>query len=61
MNRNGKCILLLDNITPVEEVLKRVEAITSRDIKELAGRIFDFDNMCASFVGKQDSFPRMIK
>ncbi len=61
MNRNGKCILLLDNITPVEEVLKRVEAITSRDIKELAGRIFDFENMCASFVGKQDSFPRMIK
>ena len=59
MNRNGKCMLLLNKITPVEEVLRRVEDITSQDIKELACEIFDFDNMCASFVGKQDCFPKL--
>ena len=49
----------MNKITPVEEVLRRVEDITSQDIKELACEIFDFDNMCASFVGKQDCFPKL--
>ena len=61
MNRNGKCMLLLNKITPVEEVLKGVESITGQDIKALACKIFDFENMCASFVGKQDAFPQWAK
>ena len=61
MNRNGKCMLLLNKITPVEEVLKGVASITGQDIKALACKIFDFENMCASFVGKQDAFPQWAK
>lgn len=57
MNRNGKCELLAKKINPVEKILKRVESVTSQDIKDLACQIFDFDNICAAFVGKKDSFP----
>ncbi len=57
MNRNGKCELLTKKINSVEKVLKKVESVTSEDIKDLTRQIFDFDNICAAFVGKKDNFP----
>lgn len=58
MSRNGKCILLLDKVEPVENVLKLIDNINQDQVNAMLKQVFDFDKMCGAFVGKQEFFPK---
>lgn len=57
MSRLGRGLLLLDRVQEVEDVIKRVEAVTTADILSLANSIFRREQMAVAAVGKVQALP----
>lgn len=57
MARLGSGLLLLDRVQEVEDVIKRVEAVTAADILSLANSIFRREQMAVAAVGKVQALP----
>ncbi len=49
--RAGEYLLMLGEIEPIEEVVARLEAVTSDDVQRVAQRLFRDDNLSMSLVG----------
>ncbi len=54
MQSIGKNLLLLDKVESQEDVIRKLEAVTKKDVDDIINYIFDFDKMTAVFVGKID-------
>lgn len=52
MGRLGRGLLLLHKVQEVEEIIKRVEAVTAADILDLASTIYRREPMAVAAVGK---------
>lgn len=57
MGRLGRGLLLLNRVQEVEDVIKRVEAVTATDILSLANSIFRREEMAVAAVGKVEALP----
>jgi predicted Zn-dependent peptidase len=53
MNSIGRTQLMLDKIITTEELIDKIDAVTLDKFYELSGRIFDFEKMSLSLVGKR--------
>ena len=49
--RTGERLLLLGEIEPIDDVVERLQAVTSEDVQRVARRIFRDDNLSMSLVG----------
>ncbi len=49
--RNGEHMVLTDKIIPVEEVMRKVEAVTAQDIADVAGELFKKEKLSLAAVG----------
>ena len=64
MHRNGKVLLLNDNVLTVDEVLEKINSVTKEDIARNINSMFAHENVCASAVGKlsgDDDLVKMLK
>lgn len=52
MSSMGRSMLLLERILSTDELIKKIDDITIKKIDELTKRMFVFDNISASLVGK---------
>lgn len=52
MSHGGRSLLLTGSITTPEEILERYDAVTGEQVRDLAGRIFDFSALSLSAVGQ---------
>lgn len=55
MSANGKSLLLRGRIVGEDEIMRRIESVTIEDVQRVIGRVFQYDKMCASLVGKADN------
>lgn len=56
MSRNGRNMLLVEKVRPLDEVITLVDAVTNADVLRVAERIFQMDTVCGAFVGKEKYF-----
>lgn len=49
--RAGEQLLMVGKIESIEDVVARLEAVTSEDVQRVAQRLFRNDNLCMSLVG----------
>ena len=49
--RTGELLLLLGEIEPIDDVVERLQAVTSEDVQRVAQRLFRDDNLSMSLVG----------
>ncbi len=61
MSRNGKILLLNGEVLTVDEVLRRVDAVTREDIERNTAKMFDFSHMSASAVGKCKDGDKLLR
>ncbi|EKP93632.1 M16 family metallopeptidase [Thermaerobacter subterraneus] len=57
MNRLGRTLLMLDRVVTVEEVVRRVEAVTAEQVAAAAERLLDPDRWVVAGVGPAESLP----
>ena len=55
MNRLGRSLLMLDRVVTVDEVVRRVEAVTADDVAQAAARLLDRDRWVLAGVGPAES------
>ncbi|MEW6228872.1 MAG: pitrilysin family protein [Bacillota bacterium] len=58
--RNGEHMVLTDKIIPVEEVMRTVEAVTARDIADVAGELFKKEKLSLAAVGPFENGDEMV-
>lgn len=58
MSRNGKSMLLLGNIEPIDAMQQNIEAVSMEHISQLMEHIFNENVVCSAFVGNQEFFPK---
>jgi len=49
--RAGESLLVLGEIEPVDEVVRKLKSITAEDVQRVAARLFRPDNLALSVVG----------
>jgi len=52
MSHAGRSLLLSGSITTPDEIIQNYDAVTAEQVKDLAGRIFDFNAISLSAVGQ---------
>ena len=52
MVANGKRLLLCDKIDDIDETIKSINALTVGEINDVARALFNYDKVCAAYVGK---------
>lgn len=52
MSHMGRSLLLTDEITTPDEIIRNYDAVTGEQVRALAQRIFDFERMSLSAVGR---------
>ncbi len=55
MNRNGKELLLKDEILTIPEIISNIDSVTKDDIMRVVENIFQVDKMCVSLVGNYEA------
>lgn len=58
MSRNGKSMLLLGKIEPIDAMQQSIEAVSMEHISQLMEHIFNENVVCSAFVGNQEFFPK---
>lgn len=61
MSANGKSLLLRGRVVDEDEIMNRIQAVTIDDVRRVIGRVFQYDKMCASLVGKADKTNNLEK
>ncbi len=64
MNHMGRSLLLTDRITTPEEMLERYDSVTGEEIRALARKIFDFEALSLSAVGRvrsPEAYERLLR
>lgn len=59
MNINGKNLLLTGKLLDIDAKIANIEGISSRLVAEAIDYVFDFDRVCASYVGPEDKIPAL--
>lgn len=54
MSRMGRGLLLLDKVTPLDEIVSRIEAVTVESIQELANEVFAAEEASMCLLGSVD-------
>jgi hypothetical protein len=52
MSHLGRSLPLTDEISTPDQIIANYDAVTGEQVRELAGRIFDFDRISLSAVGR---------
>ncbi len=60
MGRLGRGLLLLNRVQEVEDVISRVEAVTTAEIVDLASTIFKREQMAVAAVGRVQTLPGIL-
>jgi predicted Zn-dependent peptidase len=60
MGRLGRGLLLLNRVQEIEDVISRVEAVTTADMMDLAAAIFKREQMAIAAVGKIETLPEVL-
>lgn len=61
MSRLGKNMLMYGKITPVEEVIEKVLAVTAKDVSKLANNMFNHKNLSLAAIGSKETLPEVEK
>ncbi|NLW17386.1 MAG: insulinase family protein [Firmicutes bacterium] len=61
MGRLGRGLLLLSRVQEVEDVIRKVEAVTIADIANLANVIYKRDKMATAAVGQVETVPQVLE
>lgn len=61
MTSIGKSELLLNRIYSPKEIIEKIDSVTSKDIKEIIEKIFQFDKISITTVGKNDNLDQIKK
>lgn len=59
MNINGKNLLYTGKLLDIDEKISRIDGTDLTRVKEVIDYVFDFDRVCASYVGPEEKMPAL--